>query len=147
MRRRQWHPTPVLLPGKSHGWKSLIGCSPWVAKSRTQLSDFTFMHWRRKWQSTPVFLPGESPGTGEPGGLPFVGSHRVRHDWSDLAAEAARHEHRLTGFIVLIIPWKIPYSFSSYVPLLHSVYTGKVRKDRALSYFALYNTSRLYNGA
>ena len=27
--RRQWHPTPALLPGKSHGWKSLIGCSPW----------------------------------------------------------------------------------------------------------------------
>ena len=27
--RRQWHPTPVLLPGKSHGWWSLIGCSPW----------------------------------------------------------------------------------------------------------------------
>ena len=29
IRRRQWHPTPVLLPGKSHGWRSLIGCSPW----------------------------------------------------------------------------------------------------------------------
>ena len=28
-RRRQWHPTPVLLPGKSHGWRSLEGCSPW----------------------------------------------------------------------------------------------------------------------
>src|SRR5574341_185969 len=27
--RRQWHPTPVLLPGKSHGWRSLAGCSPW----------------------------------------------------------------------------------------------------------------------
>ena len=27
--RRQWHPTPVLLPGKFHGWKSLVGCSPW----------------------------------------------------------------------------------------------------------------------
>ena len=27
--RRQWQPTPVLLPGKSHGWKSLVGCSPW----------------------------------------------------------------------------------------------------------------------
>ena len=27
--RRQWHPTPVLLPGKSHGWRSLVGCSPW----------------------------------------------------------------------------------------------------------------------
>ena len=28
-RRRQWHPTPVLLPGGSHGQKSLVGCSPW----------------------------------------------------------------------------------------------------------------------
>ena len=28
-RRRQWHPTPVLLPGKSHGRSSLVGCSPW----------------------------------------------------------------------------------------------------------------------
>ena len=30
--RRQWHPTPVLLPGKSHGWRSLVGCSPWGHK-------------------------------------------------------------------------------------------------------------------
>ena len=29
---RQWHPTPVLLPGKSHGWRSLVGCSPWGCK-------------------------------------------------------------------------------------------------------------------
>ena len=39
-----------------------------VAKSQTQLSDFTFIftftHWRRKWQPTPVFLPGESEGWG-----------------------------------------------------------------------------------
>ena len=28
--RRQWQPTPVLLPGNSRGWRSLIGCSPWV---------------------------------------------------------------------------------------------------------------------
>ena len=41
-RRRQWHPTPVLLPGKSHGWRSLVGCSHGVAEGRTQLSDFTF---------------------------------------------------------------------------------------------------------
>ena len=27
--RRQWQPIPVLLPGKSHGWRSLVGCSPW----------------------------------------------------------------------------------------------------------------------
>ena len=29
VRRRQWHPTPVLLPEKSHGWRNLVGCSPW----------------------------------------------------------------------------------------------------------------------
>ena len=33
-RRRQWHPTPVLLPGKYHGRRSLVGCSPW---RRTEL--------------------------------------------------------------------------------------------------------------
>ena len=35
--RRQWHPTPVLLPGKSHGRRSLVGCSPW----RREESDTT----------------------------------------------------------------------------------------------------------
>ena len=29
IRRRRWHPAPVLLPGKSHGWRRLVGCSPW----------------------------------------------------------------------------------------------------------------------
>ena len=67
-RRTQWHPTPVLLPGKSHGWRNLVGCSPWGRWVRhdwaTSLSLFTFIHWRRKWQPTPVFLPGESQGQG-----------------------------------------------------------------------------------
>ena len=69
--RRQWHPTPVLLPGKSHGWRSLVGCSPWGRKESDtterlpfHFSLFTFLHWRRKWQPTPVFLPGESQGRG-----------------------------------------------------------------------------------
>ena len=41
-RRRQWHPTPVLLPGKSYGRRSLEGCSLWVAEGQTRLSAFTF---------------------------------------------------------------------------------------------------------
>ena len=52
------------------------------------LSLFTFMHWRRKWQATPVFLPGKSQRR-EHGGLPSVGSHRVGHNWRDLAAVAS----------------------------------------------------------
>ena len=63
--RRQWQPTPVLLPGESHGWRlqsmgSLRVGYNWV----TSLSLFTFLRWRRKWQPTPVFLPGESQGWG-----------------------------------------------------------------------------------
>ena len=42
--RRQWHPTPVLLPGKSHGWRSLVGCSPWGSSEsdRTERLHFHF---------------------------------------------------------------------------------------------------------
>ena len=61
--RRQWQPTPILLPGKSHGRRSLVG---WLRRVRhnwsTSLSLFTFMHWKRKRQPTPLFLPGESQG-------------------------------------------------------------------------------------
>ena len=44
--RRQWQPTPVLLPGKSHGWRSLVGCSPWGCKEsdRTERLHFHFSH-------------------------------------------------------------------------------------------------------
>ena len=59
----------------------------------TSLWLFTFMHWRRKWQPTPMathssVLAWKIPGTGEPGGLPSMGSHGVGHVWSDLAAAA-----------------------------------------------------------
>ena len=94
--KRQWQPTLVLLPGKSHGWRSLVGCSPWVAKSRTRLRDFTFtfhFHALEKEMAThSSVLAWRIPGMGEPGGLPSTGSHRVRHDWSDLAAAAARRQ-------------------------------------------------------
>ena len=90
---RRWHPTPVLLPGKSHGCRSLVGCSTWIAKSWTRLSDFTFtFHFpalEKKMATHSSILAWRIPGTGEPGGLPSMGSHRVGHDWSDLAAAAA----------------------------------------------------------
>ena len=63
-----------------------------VTKSRTGLSDFTFtfhFHALEKAMAThSSVLAWRIPGTGEPGGLPSLGSHRVRHDWGDLAAAA-----------------------------------------------------------
>ena len=93
-RRRQWQATPVLLPRKSHGRRSLVGCMQSMGSLRarrdwaTSLSLFTFTQWRRKWQPTPVFLPGESQGWGSLVGCRLWGC-RVGHDWSHLAAAAA----------------------------------------------------------
>ena len=42
-RRRQWHPTPVLLPGKSHGQRSLVGCSPWGRKE-SDMTEWLHFH-------------------------------------------------------------------------------------------------------
>ena len=71
------------LPRKSHGRRSLVGCSPWVAKSRTRLSNFTFtfhFHALEEMATHSSVLAWRIPGTGEPGGLPSMGSHRVGHD-------------------------------------------------------------------
>ena len=91
--RRQRHPTPVLLPGKSHGWRSLEGRSPWGrwgSDTTERLHfHFSFSCIGEGNGNPPSVLAWRIPGTGEPGGLPSVGSHRVGHDWSDLAAAAA----------------------------------------------------------
>ena len=77
-------------------WSAVHG----VAESRTQLSDFTFtfhFHALEKEMAThSSTLAWRIPGMGEPGGLPSMGSHRVRHDWSDLAAAA--------GFLIAFLP-------------------------------------------
>ena len=69
-----------------------------VIRSRTRLSDFTFtfhFHALEKEMAThSSVLAWRIPGKGEPGGLPSLGSHRVGHDWSDLAA-AACHGYSL----------------------------------------------------
>ena len=61
-------------------WAAVHG----VAKSRTRLSDFTFtFHFRaleKEMATHSSVLAWRVPGTGEPGGLPSMGSHRVRHD-------------------------------------------------------------------
>ena len=141
--RRQWHPTPVLLPGKSHGRRSLVGCSPW-GREQSDTTEWLHFHFSLSctgegngnplqcsclenprdggaWCCSPwgrceldtterlrfhfslsslekematrsSVIAWRIPGTAEPGGLPSMGLHRVRHDWSDLAAEILKCE-------------------------------------------------------
>ena len=86
--RRQWHPNPVLLPGKSHGRRSLVGCTPWGC-SESGMTEWFHFHALEKEMATHSSVPAwKIPGTEEPGGLPSMGSHRIGHEWSDLAAAA-----------------------------------------------------------
>ena len=70
-------------------WAAVHG----VAQSRTRLSDFPFtFHFdalEKEMATHSSVLAWRIPGTGEPGGLPSLGSHRVGHDRGDLAAAAA----------------------------------------------------------
>jgi len=68
-------------------WTAVHG----VTKSQTRLSDFTFHFHALEKEMAPhsSVLAWRIPGTGEPGGLPSMGSHRVGHDSSHLAAAVA----------------------------------------------------------
>ena len=90
--RRQWHPTPVLLPGESQGGGAWEAAVHGVARSQTWLSDFTFTfhcHALEKQLAThSSVLAWRIAWREEPGGLPSMGLHRVGHDWSNLTAAA-----------------------------------------------------------
>ena len=120
--RRQWHPTLVLLPGKSHDggdwWAAVHG----VTKSRTWLSNFTFtfhFHALEKEMAThSSVLAWRIPRMGEPGGLPSMGSHRVRYDWSELpVAAAAMCIYSKQDILVTVLYW---ISSCLYLKLLKS---------------------------
>ena len=86
-------------------WKAAVHG---VSKSLTRLSDFTFtfhFHPLEKEMAThSSVLAWRIPGMGEPSGLPSMGSHRVGHDWSDLAAAAAAAFLFTSVFVCLHLP-------------------------------------------
>ena len=82
-------------------WKAAVHG---VAEGRTRLSDFTFtfhFHVLEKEMAThSSVLARRIPGTGEPGGLPSMGSHRVGHELCDLAAAAAVRSCSMSLFCI-----------------------------------------------
>ena len=114
--RHLWSP----LPGEGNGNPLQYSClenpmdgGAWwaavhgVVKSRTRLSDFTFtfyFHTLEKETAThSSVLAWRIPGTGQPGGLLSMGSHRVRHDWSDLAAAAAHEKLSINTIKIKVV--------------------------------------------
>ena len=76
-RRRRWHPTPVLLPGNSHGQRSLVGCSP-CGRYESDTTERLHFHFSvsciGEGNGNPVQCSAwRIPGMGEPGGLPSTG--------------------------------------------------------------------------
>ena len=95
-----------------------------VAKSLTRLSDFTFtfhFHALEKEMAThSSVLAWRIPGTAEPGGLPSMGSHRVGHDWSDLAAylyiSICIYTYMCSiGYVSLENPWLVHLGKNGYL--------------------------------
>ena len=89
-RRRQWYPTPVLLPGKSHGQRSLIGCSPWGRKE-SDLTERLHFHFSLsclgEGNGNPLQRSClENPRDRGAWWAAVYGVTQVRHDWSNLAA-------------------------------------------------------------
>ena len=80
--RTQWHPTPVLSPGKFHGWRSLVGYSPWGHEdsNTTERLPFHFHALEKEMATHSSVLEWRIPGMGESGGLPSMGSHRLGQD-------------------------------------------------------------------
>ena len=103
-------------PMDGGAWKAAVHG---VAEGRTRLSDFTFtfqFYALEKEMAThsSVFV-WRIPGTGEPGGLPSMGSHRVGHDWSDLAIATVIDPEALEltmclsfQLFNLLIDWRLP---------------------------------------
>ena len=84
--RRQWHPTPVLLPGKSHGWRSLVGCSPW---GRKELDTTEQLHFHFSFSCI-----GE--GNNTPLQYSCLENPRDRGDWWAAVYGVAQSQTRLT---------------------------------------------------
>ena len=121
-------------PMNGGAWKAAVHG---VAKSRTRLGDFTFtfhFHALEKEMAThSSVLAWRIQRTGEPGGLPSMGSHRVGHDWNDLACDdwAACWYRSLNSILVRrpvdiqTVPLK--QNFSAYLPNTSSVSSHSIR--------------------
>ena len=119
--RRRWHPTPALLPGKSHGRRSLVGCGPW-GREESDTTERLHSHFSvsciGEGNGNPLQCSClENPRYGGPRGAAVIGSHRFGHDWIDLAAAAAAAHMNLSS-LIFYQPSTLRFSHSQTATLL-----------------------------
>ena len=100
--RRKWQPTPVFLPGETQGWGSLVGCSPW-GHDKSDTTEWLHFHFSLSCigegnGTPPQYSCLENPRDGRAWWAAVYGSHRVGHDWSDLAAAGDYRQGKLGNF-------------------------------------------------
>ena len=82
--RRRRHPTPVLCLENPNGQRSLVGCSPWGHEELDTIEQLQFhflLSCIGEGNDNPLQCSSlENPRTGQPSGLPSMGSHRVGHE-------------------------------------------------------------------
>ena len=112
LRRRQWHPTPVLLPGKSCGRRSLVGCSPWGREEsdRTEQLHFHFsLSCIREGNSNPLQCSClENP---RDGGAWWAAVYGVAQSWTGLKRLSSSSSSSSIPFALLIF-----YIFNYILP-------------------------------
>ena len=130
--RMQWQPTPVLLPGKSQGRRSLVGCSPWgLEESDTtehfHFSLFTFMHWSglpfpspmhesEKWKwSCSVVSDSATPWTAAYQAPPSMGFSRQEY-WSGVPLRSL--DLPIVLFSSISLHWSLKKAFLSFLAIL-----------------------------
>ena len=137
--RRQWHPTPVLLPGKSHGWRSLVDCSPW-GPEESDMTDRLHFHFS-------LSCIGE--GNGNPlqcyclensrdGGAWWAAIYGVAQSRAWLKWLSSSNSRRLDLFFVsVMIPWRRKWqSILVFLP-------GKFHGQKSLMGYSPWGCNRL----
>ena len=123
-------PTPVLLPGKPHGWRSLVGCSPWGREESDTTEQLRF-HFSLSCTSEGNGNPLQcsclqNPRDGGAWWAAVYGSHRVGHDWSGSAAAAAYlyEVSQVINFIGMQSKMMIPRDWGERERRSHSLFYG-----------------------
>ena len=130
--RRQWHPTPVLLPGKSHGRRGLVGCSPW---GRYELYTTERLHFH-------FSLSCIGEGNGNPLQYSCLQNPRDGGAWWAAIYGVAQSQTRLSNFTFTfhchtlekemathssVLAWRIPGMVGAWWAAVYGVAQSRIR--------------------